>query len=141
MNETIHPPAIQATLDIWHEMVAAADLGRLPEIVHKDAVFRSPMAFTPYHGSMALCLALKTVLEVFSDFTYHRELATGDGTSVVLEFSASVGDRKLKGIDLIRFDENGLITEFEVMVRPMSGLAALGAEMGKRIGGELKAFA
>jgi len=56
-----------------------------------------------------------------------------DGQSVVLEFSARVGDRGLKGIDLIAFDADGLITDFEVMVRPLNGLQALGAEMGARL--------
>jgi len=51
----------------------------------------------------------------------------------VLEFSARVGDRGLKGIDLIAFDADGLITDFEVMVRPLNGLQALGAEMGARL--------
>jgi hypothetical protein len=56
---------------------------------------------------------------------------------VVLEFSAKVNGRELKGIDMIRFDEQGRIVEFEVMVRPMSGLQALGEEMGRRVGAYL----
>src|SRR3546814_6016205 len=44
----------------------------------------------------------------------------------------------LKGIDMIRFDENGKIVEFEVMVRPLSGLQALGEEMGRRLGAYLR---
>ncbi|MEK1913643.1 MAG: nuclear transport factor 2 family protein, partial [Pseudomonas chlororaphis] len=44
-----------------------------------------------------------------------------------------VGERQIKGIDLIRFDEAGKIVEFEVMVRPMSGLQALGEEMAHRL--------
>ena len=76
---------------------------------------------------------LNTVLQVFEDFVYHRELVSADGLNVVLEFSAKVGGRELKGIDMIRFDEAGKIVEFEVMVRPMSGLAALGEEMGRRL--------
>jgi hypothetical protein len=63
-----------------------------------------------------------------------------DGMSVVLEFSAMVGDKAIKGIDMIRFDDDGLIVDFEVMVRPMSGLQALGAEMGARLGALLPAF-
>jgi hypothetical protein len=51
-----------------------------------------------------------------------------------------VAGKQLKGIDLIRFDEAGLIVDFEVMVRPMSGLAALGEAMAKRVGGALPAF-
>ena len=58
----------------------------------------------------------------------------------MLEFSARVGDRQLKGIDMIRFDEAGLITDFEVMVRPMSGLQALGEEMGRRLAPQLAAL-
>jgi len=73
------------------------------------------------------------VIKVFEDFVYHRQLASADGLSVVLEFSARVGERELKGIDMIRFDEQGLIREFEVMIRPMSGLQALGEEMGRRL--------
>ncbi|MNR40754.1 hypothetical protein D3C85_1590750 [compost metagenome] len=58
---------------------------------------------------------------------------------MVLEFSARVDGRELKGIDMIRFDEQGKIVDFEVMVRPMSGLQALGAEMGRRLGAYLAA--
>ena len=88
----------------------------------------------------AVILVLNTAFSVFENFTYHRELATDDGLSVVLEFSATVGDKQLKGIDLIRFTEAGKIIEFEVMVRPMSGLQALGTEMAKRVGHQLPAF-
>jgi hypothetical protein len=58
---------------------------------------------------------------------------------VILEFSARVGDKQLKGIDMIRFDEQGKIVDFEVMVRPLSGLQALGEEMGRRLGAYLAA--
>ncbi|MNP64697.1 hypothetical protein D3C76_1602140 [compost metagenome] len=59
--------------------------------------------------------------------------------NVILEFSARVGEKELKGIDMIRFNEQGRIVEFEVMVRPLSGLQALGEEMGRRLGAYLKA--
>ena len=98
------------------------------------------MAFTPYESAAAVNLILNTVVRVFEDFAYHRELASTDGTDVVLEFSARVGDRQLKGIDMIRFDEAGLITDFEVMIRPMSGLQALGEEMGRRLAPQLAAM-
>lgn len=132
--------AIETSLAMWHDIVAAMDMAALPLIVHPDAVFRSPVAHTPYEGSFVLCLALHTVGQVFEDFTYHREFVAEDGTSVVLEFSARVGNKALKGIDMIRFDRDGLITEFEVMVRPKSALEALAAEMGARIGAEMTAM-
>jgi hypothetical protein len=126
-------PKAAAALAQWHELIASNDLQTLQKLLHPQAVFRSPMAFKPYAGAPVVSMILNTVSKVFENFVYHRELATADGLSVVLEFSASVGGRELKGIDLIRFDEDGKIVEFEVMVRPMSGLQALGDEMGKRL--------
>jgi len=89
---------------------------------------------------MVVALILSTVLDVFEDFEYHREFFSADGQEVVLEFSASVGDKSLKGVDIVRFDAEGRITAFEVMVRPFNGLQALGAEMGNRLGEHLAAY-
>ncbi|AZF63902.1 nuclear transport factor 2 family protein [Pseudomonas sp. LF135] len=133
MSELTLTPAATQTLQRWHAMLAGRDLQSLPELLAPDAVFRSPMAHTPYPGAPVVSMILNTVITVFEDFKYHRELATADGLSVVLEFSARVGDKQLKGIDLIRFNESGQIVEFEVMVRPLSGLQALGEEMGRRL--------
>lgn len=133
MSELTLTPAATQTLQRWHAMLAGRDLQSLPELLAPDAVFRSPMAHTPYPGAPVVSMILNTVITVFEDFKYHRELATADGLSVVLEFSARVGDKQLKGIDLIRFNELGQIVEFEVMVRPLSGLQALGEEMGRRL--------
>lgn len=132
----LHPNAA-ASLNQWHEMIRKGDLQALPTLLDPTAVFRSPMAHTPYPGAPVVTMILSTVFDVFEDFTYHRELATGDGLNVVLEFSAKVGGKELKGIDMIRFNEQGKIVEFEVMVRPMSGLQALGEEMGRRLGAYL----
>lgn len=140
MVGSTHPPAVAATLDAWHRMVASGDLGGLPTLLHPEATFRSPMAFKPYASAKAVNLVLTTVSSVFEDFVYHRELASDDGLDAVLEFSARVGDKQLKGVDLIRFDAQGRIVDFEVMIRPLSGLQALGEQMGPRIGPLLATF-
>lgn len=137
---TTVPAAVARSVEAWHQMIAKNDLAALDHIVHPEAVFRSPMSIHPYGPAPALLLALRTVITIFEDFSYHRQLASDDGLNVVLEFSAQVGDKKLKGIDLIRFDEQGLIREFEVMIRPLSGLQALGAEMGARLAPHMPAF-
>ncbi len=122
-----------ASLAKWHDMVATRDMTGLADIVHADATFRSPMAFKAYQSAQAVVLIISTVMTVFEDFAYHRTLVSEDGLNVVLEFSARVGERGLKGIDLIAFDADGKIVDFEVMVRPLNGLQALGAEMGARL--------
>ncbi|MBO9559948.1 MAG: nuclear transport factor 2 family protein [Caulobacter sp.] len=133
-------PAAATALAAWHDMVARRDLSDLRSIVHPDATFRSPVAFKPYRSADAVILALSTVMTVFSDFAYHRQAATTDGLNVVLEFSARVGDKGVKGIDFIAFDEEGRIVDFEVMMRPMNGVQALAVEMGKRLGALMPAF-
>jgi hypothetical protein len=133
-------PKAAASLAHWHDMVARKDMSDLAAIVHPQAVFRSPMAHKPYPSRDAVLLLLGTVMKVFEDFAYHRQAASADGMSVVLEFSARVGDKSLKGVDLIAFDADGMIVDFEVMIRPMSGLQALGAEMGARLAAVLPGF-
>ncbi|MCX2898839.1 nuclear transport factor 2 family protein [Pseudomonas mandelii] len=134
----LHPNAA-ASLQQWHAMISNADLQALPGLLDANVVFRSPMAHTPYPGAAVVSMILNTVFQVFEDFEYHRELATADGLNVVLEFSAKVSGKELKGIDMIRFNEQGKIVEFEVMVRPLSGLQALGEQMGQRLGAYLAA--
>lgn len=135
----IHPDAA-TSLAKWHVMISKADMSGLRSIVHPEAIFRSPVAFNPYKSADALILAIETVNTVFSNFAYHRETTSADGLTVVLEFSANVGDKGVKGVDLIRFDATGKIVDFEVIIRPLSGLQALAEEMGKRLSGQLPAY-
>ncbi len=130
-------PAAAASLAKWHAMIAANDLSELRSIVHPDVAFRSPASYSAYKDADALVLAIATAATVFQDFTYYRQAATADGLNAVLEFGAKVGDKEVKGVDFIRFDEDGKIVEFEVMTRPLSGSQALAQEMGKRLGSVL----
>jgi len=82
---------------------------------------------------MAVYFALSNVTEVFENFTYHREFISEEDLTAVMEFTADVSGKQLKGVDIITFDKNGLITEFEVLIRPMSGLSALAAQMAPRM--------
>ena len=136
---TLHPAAA-ASLAKWHGMIASQDLSGLRGITHPDAAFRSPVAYKAYQSADAVVLAISTAATVFSEFAYHREAVATDGLSVVLEFSAKVTDKGVKGIDFIRFNEDGQIVDFEVMMRPLNGVQAMAEEMGKRLGAILPAF-
>lgn len=140
MSQLSLSPAVATSLAAWHDMVHDGDMSELAAITHPDAVFRSPVAFSPYHSAEALILALSTASQVFQDFAYHRQFVSADGLNVVLEFSATVIGKQLKGVDLIRFDDDGKIVEFEVMVRPASGLQALASEMSARLSNRLPGF-
>ena len=131
-------PAAAKSLAKWHDMIAKVDLTDLESIVANGAVFRSPVANSPYPGQKVVCIVLRGAMSVFQDFVYHREFASGD-RDVCLEFAARVGDKDLKGVDLIKFGEDGKIVEFEVMVRPGTGVMALGEAMKSRVGPAIKA--
>ena len=117
----------------WHEMLEKRDMSILNELLDDDVVFRSPVAYSPYSGKQVVFFILSNVIQVFENFTYYREFLSEDGANIVLEFSANIGEKKLKGIDMIQFNEHGKIIDFEVMIRPKSGLEALAELMGKRM--------
>ena len=129
-------PLPQQTLAGWHAFVATGNLDLLAPLLAEHIVFRSPFVQSPIPGRTATLLVLTTVVQIFENFRYHREFVAGSHDAA-LEFSANIGKWQLKGIDLIKFNESGEMIEFEVMIRPIKALQALGEEMGNRIGPQL----
>jgi hypothetical protein len=117
--------------DAFRRAAEAKDFSRGEELFSPKVVFRSPAVFKPYVGLDALRVLLGSVVEVFEDFRYVDQVETGD--TAVLVFEARAGNRELNGVDVLRFDGDGLIAEMMVMIRPLSGLNALAEEMGRRL--------
>jgi hypothetical protein len=109
--------------------IEAGDLDAAVALMADDVVFRSPAVFKPYHGRDAVRVLLQAVLAVFEDFRYVREIGEDGGRDHALVFETRVGDKQIEGCDFIHLDENGAISDFAVMVRPMSGLHALADAM------------
>lgn len=111
--------------------VEAKDLEAMQAALHPDVVFRSPAVHTPYEGRDKTLELLRHVVEVFEDFRYIGDVEQGDTQALI--FAARVGDKELQGLDLVKTDGDGLITELTVMVRPLSGLIALAQAMAARL--------
>jgi len=109
--------------------IEAQDVEGAIALLAKDVVFRSPVVFKPYHGRDAVAPLLIAVSRVFEDFRYECEIGAPDARDHALVFSARIGDRKLEGCDFLHTDEHGLIDDFCVMVRPLSGALALAEAM------------
>jgi hypothetical protein len=112
----------------FRRAIEARDLDAAVALLREDVVFRSPVVFKPYHGRDAMRLILEAVLAVFEDFRYVREIGANDARDHALVFEARVGDKQIEGCDFIQL-EDGAISAFTVMVRPMSGLPALAEAM------------
>jgi SnoaL-like domain len=113
----------------FRRAIEARDLDAAVALLREDVVFRSPVVFTPYRGRESLRQILEAVLMVFQDFRYVREIGADDARDHALVFEARVGDKKLEGCDFIQLDDNGAISEFTVMVRPLSALLTVADAM------------
>ena len=119
-----------STAQRFRAAVQNGDIGAVAELLAADIVFHSPVTFHPFVGRETVVGLLEQVAQVFEDFRYTDELQAGDAHALI--FCAKVGDREVEGLDLLRFDEQGLICDFTVMVRPLSGLIPFAQEMGER---------
>jgi hypothetical protein len=117
----------------FRRAVEANDLDAAIALMREDVVFRSPAVFKPYHGREAMRRILEAVMAVFEDFRYVREIGAEDARDHALMFEARVGDKQIEGCDFIQLDEDGAISAFTVMVRPMSGMLALAEAMGAQL--------
>ena len=118
---------------------AAAESGDLvaqvPELFRADAVFRSPVLFKPYEGRDQVAKVLQAaeqVLGLGGAFHYLHQLEDPDVRVAILEFATEVDGKLVEGIDKLTFDDDGLIIELKVMIRPASALQAVGAKMAEQ---------
>ena len=107
----------------WHKVIEnGSNPVELAAIMRPDAVFHSPVVHTPQEGRDIVVAYLSAAGQTLGNdsFTYVRELV--DGENAMLEFTTEMDGIKVNGIDLIRFDEDGLIADFKVMVRPLKAV-------------------
>jgi poly-beta-hydroxyalkanoate depolymerase len=108
------------------------DLELLEETLREDVVLHSPVLFRGFEGRETVSAVLTHVAATLEDLTYTHELADGD--SVVLRFTAKVGDKELEGIDFLELDDEGRVRELTVFMRPFSALTAFNERMAARLG-------
>jgi hypothetical protein len=107
------------------------DIEAASELFAPEIVFHSPATFHPFVGRETVTALLAIVAETFEDFRYTDGLEA-DGAHALI-FRASIGGREIEGIDLLRLDEDGLIADFTVMLRPISGLLPFAQAMGEKV--------
>lgn len=107
------------------------DFDLLTETLCEDVVLHSPVLFRGFEGRDTVSTVLTHVAATLENFSYTDELA--EGSTVVLRFKATVGDRELEGIDFLELDDEGNVRELTVFMRPFSALTAFNEQMKARL--------
>ena len=117
----------------WHDVVNLRDYNTLTEILDDQVIFYSPVVYTPQRGKDITLKYLMAASEVFnaSNFKYHKEVIHKQ--HACLEFTLTIEDTDINGIDLISWNDSGLITEFKVFIRPLQGVNVIHKMMGNML--------
>ncbi len=131
---------IDECLDKWHAHLRGELEGGLDALLAEDVVFYSPIVFTALEGRETAKLYLAAAGSTFSegdtgkapgqqnsDFRYSKEVASGHHT--VLEFETTVAGKYVNGVDIMTWNDEGQITEFKVMIRPLQAVNLMHAQM------------
>ena len=113
----------------WNEVIVADDLNALDSIVADDAVFSSPVVFTPMEGKEITMVYLHAAGQSFNmqKFKYTKEIH--DGMNSVLEFETYIDDISVNGVDMIEWNKEGKISNFKVMIRPIKAVQKVQEKM------------
>lgn len=113
---------LPAALAAWHRVVDERDPALLADVLAPEAVFHSPILFRPQEGRDLVVMYLTGALHVLANetFTYVREIVGEHDTA--LEFESEVEGVVVNGVDLITWNDQGQITDFKVMLRPMKAI-------------------
>jgi hypothetical protein len=117
------------TLATWHRLVKTHDASGLDMLLADDAVFHSPVVHKPQVGKVLTRMYLLAAFQVFFNptFRYVREIV-GE-RDAVLEFMLELDGISINGIDMIKWNDEGRITEFKVMLRPLKAINLIHEKM------------
>jgi hypothetical protein len=119
----------------WHQLVQTRDLAALNALLADDAVFHSPVVHSPQRGKTLTALYLGAAFRVFFNpsFVYVREIV--GASDAMLEFETEIDGVRVNGVDIIRWNEAGQISDFKVMLRPLKAINLIHQKMAAMLQG------
>jgi hypothetical protein len=120
-------------IEDWHKVAQARNPTALADLLADDVVFHSPVVHTPQLGKPITTVYLAAAMRVLGNeaFRYTREVI-GE-RDAVLEFVTVLDGITINGVDLIHWNDEGRITDFKVMVRPLKAVNLLHQKMGQML--------
>jgi len=124
---------IHVALEKWHSVAKARGGLDVAELIAEDAVFYSPLVFKPQPGRALVTMYLTGALHVLNNDSFHYVGEWHAKDSAVLEFNCVVDGVEVDGIDMIAWNEAGLIKSFKVMLRPMRAITLVQGRMAEML--------
>jgi SnoaL-like domain len=118
---------------IWHSVALSRDVAEISAVLHDDAVFESPVVHTPQRGKAITAQYLAAAGHTLGNDSFRYVGEWHRDNSAILEFTAEMDGIAINGIDMITCDDDGLITHFKVMVRPLKAVNMLHQKMGEML--------
>jgi hypothetical protein len=117
------------TLATWHELVRSRNTAGLASLLADDVVFHSPVVHTPQVGQAITVQYLSAAFQVFFDesFRYVREVV--GPRDAVLEFQVDIEGIRVNGVDMLKWNDEGEIVDFKVMIRPLKAINLIHQKM------------
>ena len=123
-----------AGLARWHDyMMGGADPAVLSDLLADDVVFHSPVVHTPQAGKPIVMAYLVAASHVLGNDSFHYVRELVDGDEMMLEFATELDGIAINGVDIIRFNSDGQIGDFKVMVRPLKAINTVWQMMGAQL--------
>lgn len=118
----------------WHEVLdGGSTIDGLTSILHEDVVFHSPVVHTPQKGRKIAIAYLAAAGKTLGNDSFEYLRAVVSGETAVLEFRTTMEGVEVNGVDIITFNEEGKITDFKVMVRPLQAVNKVWEMMGSQL--------
>ncbi|KXF88862.1 nuclear transport factor 2 family protein [Phaeobacter inhibens] len=111
------------TISRLQEVVAKGDDSQIASLLAEDVQFLPPTYWKTWTGRAPVAAILGHVGQIFGDFRYRRIMGSGDDWA--LEFQCKIGEFDAVGVDLITLNSDGLIAQFEVVMRPYKSIGVL----------------
>lgn len=118
-------------IDAWHELAQARNPRALSALLADDVVFHSPVVHTPQRGKLLATQYLGAALMILGNDSFHYVREIRGERDALLEFELALDGVAVNGIDLIRWNDAGQITDFKVMVRPLKAIQAVQQKMAE----------
>lgn len=117
------------TIIRWHDLVRTRNVAGLDALLAEDVVFHSPVVHTPQRGKAVTTMYLTAAFSVFANETFRYVREVIGARDAVLEFVTEIDGITVNGVDMIHWNDDGRITDFKVMVRPLKGITVVHQRM------------